>query len=76
MYECSQKVMEYHSTGAQSGVGSAGGRGTHLAVSVINGIYCIFNVRGHRIKNLLFISTRSIGYFPLQHVHGCDRSFV
>lgn len=68
MYECSQKVMEYHSTGSQSGVGGVGGRGTHLALSVINGIYCIFNVYRHRIKRLLFTSTRSTGYFLLQHV--------
>ena len=47
--------MEYHSTGSQSGVGG-GGRETHLALSVINGIYCIFNVYGHWIK----------GCFPFQ----------
>lgn len=53
--DCSQKVMEYHSTRLQSGLGG-GGRGSHLAPSVINGIYCIFNVYGHWIK----------GCFPFQ----------
>lgn len=34
----------------ESGLGG-GGRETHLALSVLNGIYCIFNVYGHCIKD-------------------------
>lgn len=34
----------------QSGLGG-GGRETHLALLVLNGIYCRFNVYGHWIKD-------------------------